>query len=102
MVAAYLKNSNIATLDFSQLSKLVRLQSLEVGFTNFDDQDLISIGSIDTLEFLFAARTLITDTAIDVLMDFKQLKILNLSGCSVSSHCLDRLRRRLTRCNITA
>ena len=102
VVAAYLKNAYIATLDFSQFSTLVRLRALEVGFSVFDDQDLISIGSNDTLEFLFAARTLITDASIDVLMHFKQLKILNLSGRSVSSHGLDSLRRRLTRCNITA
>ena len=78
--AVYLKNANIATLDFSQLSTLVRLRALEVGFSDFDDEDLISIGSNDKLEFLFAARTLITDAAIDMLVHFKQLKSKRTEG----------------------
>ena len=100
--AVYLKNANIATLDFSQLSTLVRLRALEVGFSVFDVEDLISIGSNDKLEFLFAARTLITDAAIDMLLHYEQLKILNLSGCSVSKHGIDSLRCRLKHCKITA
>jgi hypothetical protein len=72
------------------------------GNIDFADADVAALRAWQGLLGLDLARTAVTDTCVDALVEMHELRQLSLVGTAVSAGSVERLRRSLPECELSA
>lgn len=67
-----------------------------------DDQSLRDLEVLQSLEVLNCERAPITDAAVESILQHPGLKLMTLSGTSLTAEAIKRLRQNLIGCRIIA
>ncbi|GAA4421356.1 hypothetical protein [Bremerella cremea] len=84
------KSGQVHTLDFSKSS------------FPLDDQALLQLDSLQSLEVLNCENTAISDASVTTLLKHQNLKLMTLTDTGVSVEGIKRLRQNMIGCRIIA